>query len=175
MEPMRVAAIGRTGRGDWGHALDRIWSGMDAARLVAVADDGPDGPAAARARNELPADAGFADWRRMIATVKPDVVAICQRWIDAHAEMAIAAAEAGVKGIFVEKPFVPTRAQADAVIAACRKSGTKLCVAFPTRHAPPYPVIRALIDDGRIGRVLELRGRGKEDVRGGGEDLTVTA
>jgi len=51
MEPMRVAAIGRTGRGDWGHALDRIWSGMEAARLVAVADDGPDGPAEAVARN----------------------------------------------------------------------------------------------------------------------------
>ena len=174
MEPMRVAAIGRTGRGDWGHALDRIWSGMEAARLVAVADDGPDGPAEAVARNALPADAGYADWRRMIAAVKPDVVAICQRWIDAHAEMAIAAAEAGVKGIFMEKPFVPTRAQADAVIAACRKSGTKLGLAYANRHAPTYAQVRALIEDGRIGTVLELRGRGKEDTRGGGEDLWVT-
>lgn len=173
MEPLRVAAIGRTGRGDWGHDLDRIWSGIEAARLVAVADDGPEGPAAAVARNELPADAGHADWRRMIAAVKPDVVAICQRWIDAHAEMAIAAAEAGAKGIFMEKPFVPNRTEAEAVIAACRKSGTKLCVAFPTRYAPAYPVIRELIDDGRIGKVLELRGRGKEDARGGGEDLAV--
>jgi predicted dehydrogenase len=174
MQAIRVAAIGRTGRGDWGHDLDRIWSGMESARLVAVADDGPDGPAEAVARNELPADAGFADWRRMIAAVKPDVVAICQRWIDAHAEMAIAAAEAGVRGIFMEKPFVPTRAQADAVIAACRKSDTKLGLAYANRHAPAYAQVRDLIEDGRIGKVLELRGRGKEDARGGGEDLWVT-
>jgi predicted dehydrogenase len=110
----------------------------------------------------------------MITDVKPDVVAICQRWIDAHAEMAIAAAEAGVKGIFMEKPFVPTRAAADAVIAACRKSGTKLGLAFANRHAPAYAIVRDLIEDGRIGKVLEFRGRGKEDARGGGEDLWVT-
>jgi len=30
-----------------------------------------------------------------------------------------------------------------------------------------------LILDGKIGKVLELRGRGKEDSRGGGEDLWV--
>jgi dihydrodipicolinate synthase/N-acetylneuraminate lyase len=40
--------------------------------------------------------------------------------------MAIAAAEAGAKGIFMEKPFVRTRAEADSVIAACRKAGAKL-------------------------------------------------
>jgi predicted dehydrogenase len=41
------------------------------------------------------------------------------------------------------------------------------------RHSPAYAAARDLIEDGRIGRVLELRGRGKEDARGGGEDLWV--
>jgi predicted dehydrogenase len=34
-------------------------------------------------------------------------------------------------------------------------------------------VVRDLIGDGRLGDVLELRARGKEDKRGGGEDLMV--
>jgi predicted dehydrogenase len=109
----------------------------------------------------------------MLAEVKPDIVAICMRHIDCHAEMAIAAAEAGVKGIFMEKPFVRTLAEADAVIAACRKANSKLSLAFVNRHSPAYAAARDLIEEGRIGKVLELRGRGKEDARGGGEDLWV--
>jgi predicted dehydrogenase len=95
------------------------------------------------------------------------------RHIDCHAEMAIAAAESGVKGIFMEKPFVRTAAEADAVIAACRSSGTKLALAMVNRHSPTYGIVRDLVEDGRIGRLLELRGRGKEDARGGAEDLWV--
>lgn len=176
MDALRVAAIGRTGRGDYGHAIDELWRGLPGVELVAVADESPEGLAKACGRHGL--DAGrpgvaFTDWRKMLAEVKPDVVAICMRQVDCHAEMAIAAAESGVKGIFMEKPFVRTPAEADAVIAACRKAGTKLSLAFVNRHSPSYLAARDLIEEGRIGTVLELRGRGKEDQRGGAEDLWV--
>ena len=171
--PLRVAAIGRSGRGDWGHAIDELWQRQPGTEIVAVADESPDGLAKAVARHGLAATAGFADWRGMLAAVKPDIVAICMRQIDCHAEMAIAAVEAGAKGIFMEKPFVRTPAEADAVIAACRKAGTKLSVAFVNRHSSAYLAARDLIEGGRIGTVLEIRGRGKEDHRGGGEDLWV--
>jgi len=176
MEPLRVAVIGRTGRGDWGHAIDELWRDLAGARIVAVADDHEEGLAKAAARLGLDASqpgAAHRDWRAMLAEVKPDVVAICMRHVDCHAEMAIAAAEEGAKGIFIEKPFVRSPAEADAVIAACTKAGTKLAVAFVNRHAATYAAVRDLIEDGKIGRVLELRGRGKEDQRGGGEDLAV--
>lgn len=173
MDALKVAAIGRTGRGDWGHQIDELWTGLPGVELVAVADEAEEGLAKAVARHELPAAAGFRDWRQMLATVQPDIVAICMRDLDCRAEMAIAAAAAGVKGIFMEKPFVPTRAAADAVIKACTRSNTKLALAFVNRHAPAYAAVRDLIETGRIGKVLELRGRGKEDQRGGGEDLHV--
>ena len=173
MAMLRVAAIGRTGRGDWGHAIDELWTRVDGATLVAVADDSEEGLAKAVARDGLDAAAGFRDWRKMLADVKPDIVAICMRHIDCHAEMAVAAAEAGAKGIFLEKPFVRTLAEADAVIDACRRSGTKLSVAFVNRHSPAYAAAKDLIEDGRIGQVLEIRCRGKEDKRGGGEDFWV--
>jgi len=176
MDALRVAAIGRTGRGDWGHAIDELWAGVDGVQLVAVADESEEGLAKAVVRNKLDASrpgVAFRDWRQMLADVKPDIVAICMRHIDCHAEMAIAAAEAGVKGIFLEKPFVPTPAAADAVIAACRQANTKLALAYVNRHSPAYAAARDLIEDGRIGKVLEIRCRGKEDKRGGGEDLWV--
>ena len=176
MAPLRVAAIGRSGRGDWGHAIDQLWGGVEGAELVAVADESEEALAKAVERNKLDASRPgvvHRDWKAMLTEVKPDIVAICMRHIDCHAEMAIAAAEAGVKGIFMEKPFVRTLAEADAVIAACKKSNSKLTLAFVNRHAPAYAAARDLIEDGRIGKVLELRGRGKEDARGGGEDLIV--
>jgi predicted dehydrogenase len=176
MDALRVAAIGRTGRGDWGHAIDELWAGVDGVQLVAVADESEEGLAKAVVRNKLDASrpgVAFRDWRQMLADVKPDIVAICMRHIDCHAEMAIAAAEAGVKGIFLEKPFVPTPAATDAVIAACRKANTKLALAYVNRHSPAYAAARDLVEDGRIGKVLEIRCRGKEDKRGGGEDLWV--
>jgi predicted dehydrogenase len=172
-EPLRIAAIGRTGRGDWGHAIDELWQGLPGTRFVAVADESAEGLAKAVDRHGLEPAAGFTDWRKMLVDVKPDIVAICMRHVDCHAEMAIAAAEAGARGIFLEKPFVRTPAEADAVIAACRKAGTKLSVAFVNRHSASYLAARDLIGEGRIGDVLELRGRGKEDRRGGGEDLWV--
>ncbi len=172
-EGFRVAAIGRTGRGDWGHSIDTIWRDLPGATLVAVADESAEGLAQAVERNRLAPAAGYRDWKAMLAAVKPDVVAICMRHVDCHAEMAIAAAEAGAKGIFMEKPFVRTPAEAAAVIAACTKAGTKLSLAFVNRHSDAYLAVRDLIEAGQIGKVLELRGRGKEDGRGGGEDLCV--
>ncbi len=176
MDTMRVAVIGRTGRGDWGHAIDELWADVEGAQLVAVADESADGLAKATSRLQVDASnpgVAFRDWRAMLAEVKPDIVSVCMRHIDCHAEMAVAAAEAGVKGIFMEKPFVRTPVEADAVIAACRTSGTKLALAMVNRHSPTYSIVRDLLEDGRIGRLLELRGRGKEDARGGGEDLWV--
>ena len=172
-ERLRVAVIGRTGRGDYGHAIDELFRELPGAEVVAAADDDAAGLAKAAGRHELEPAAAFADWRKMLAATKPDVVAICMRHIDCHAEMAIAAAEAGARGILMEKPFVPTPAEADAVVAACEKAGTKLSLAFVNRHAGTYAAVRDLIEDGRIGRLLELRARGKEDKRGGGEDLWV--
>ncbi|NCX98474.1 MAG: gfo/Idh/MocA family oxidoreductase [Planctomycetia bacterium] len=172
-ERLRVAVIGRTGRGDYGHAIDELFREQPGAVVVAAADEDAAGLAKAAERHALEPAAAFADWRTMLAEAKPDVVAICMRHIDCHAEMAIAAAEAGARGILMEKPFVRTPGEADAVVAACEKSGTKLTLAFVNRHSGTYAAVRDLIEDGRIGRVLELRARGKEDKRGGGEDLWV--
>ncbi|MFM8220592.1 MAG: gfo/Idh/MocA family oxidoreductase, partial [Planctomycetaceae bacterium] len=49
----------------------------------------------------------------------------------------------------------------------------RVAIAHQTRYCPIIPVVRKLIADGIIGTVLEIRARGKEDARGGAEDLWV--
>ena len=64
-----------------------------------------------------------------------------------------------------------TLVEADDMVAACEEKNVKLAIAFQTRYSPMLPIIRGMIEDGMIGELLELRGRGKEDRRGGGQDL----
>jgi predicted dehydrogenase len=166
----RAAVIGRTGRGNYGHGIDTVWKEIPNVELVAVADDDKAGLAAATKR--LGVEQGFLDYREMLDRVKPDVVGIAQRWVDKHAEMAIACAERGIH-MYMEKPLCATLAEADAMVEACERTHVKLAVGHITRYSPLVGTVQELIDKGKIGRVLEFRGRGKEDRRGGSEDLWV--
>lgn len=166
----RAAVIGSTGRGDYGHGLDVVWLAFPEVELVAVADDDKAGLAAAMQRLNL--TRGYTDYRQMLDEVKPDVVSICPRWIDQHHDMVVAAAQRGIH-MYLEKPFCRTLAEADSIITECERTHTRLAIAHQTRYSPKVQVVRELIGSGRLGRLLEFRGRGKEDARGGGEDLWV--
>ena len=168
---LRVGIIGHTGRGNYGHGLDTVWLRSPEVEIVAVADANESGLAKAEAR--LKTDNGFTKYREMIASAKPDIVAVCPRHADQHHDMALAAIEGGAKGIYIEKPFCGTPAEADSLVAACAKHGAKLAVAHRNRYRPTLAVIDKMVADGKIGKLLEIRGRGKGDRRGGGEDLWV--
>jgi len=166
----RIGVIGSTGRGNYGHGLDTAWSALPETEVVAVADDNADG--LARTAGKLNVSQRFRDYREMINRAKPDIVAVGPRWVDQHAEMALAAIEQGVH-VFMEKPLCRTLEEADRLVAACEKHNVKLAVGHPTRYSPKMETVQRLISEGAIGRVLEFRSRGKEDRRGGGEDLWV--
>ena len=168
--PYRAAVIGRTGRGDYGHGLDVAMLNQPKLTVVGVADDDPKGLAAAAKR--LGVERAYADYRELLDREKPQFVAVAPRWIDCHKEMILACAERGIH-VFSEKPLAPTLADCDAIVAACERSHTKLAIAFQTRYSPRFERVKELIANGEIGEVLELRGRGKEDRRGGGEDMMV--
>src|SRR5262249_54109307 len=97
---------------------------------------------------------------------------IATRWLNWHKEMVIACAEAGAS-IFLEKPLCPTLAEADEMIAACDKHHVKCAVAHQTRYSPQVKIIKQMVADGKLGDPIEIRARGKEDTRGGGQDLMV--
>ena len=170
-KPLTVAAIGHTGRGNFGHGLDTVWLHLSEAEVIAAAD--PDQAGLAAELKKLNIERGFRDYRQMLAEVRPDIVAVCPRHADQHRDMVVACAQAGVKGIYIEKPFCRTPAEADEMKAACDEHKVKLAVAHRNRYHPTLEVIDRLIADGKIGRLLEIRGRGKGDRRGGAEELWV--
>jgi len=166
----KVAVIGRTGRGNYGHGLDVVWNDVEQAEVVAVADPDPQGRAAAAKR--LKAQKSYADYRRMLETERPQIVSVAPRWLDCHHDMVLACAEFGCH-VFLEKPMCRNLQQADAMIGALEKRNLKLAIAHQTRYSPALAHAQKAISEGLLGDILELRGRGKEDRRGGGEDLMV--
>lgn len=170
-ETYRVGVIGRTGRGNYGHGIDTLWRDVPRAQVVAVADDDPAGLQAAQQRTAAPA--AYADYRRMLETERLDIVAIGPRWLDAHAELAVAALEHGCH-VYMEKPFCRSPEEADRIVRAAEMRHRLLAIAHQTRWSPLLLRVLEEVRGGLIGRVLELRGRGKEDPRrGGGEDFWV--
>ncbi len=169
--PYRTAVIGSTGRGDYGHGLDLAVLSQPKLAVIAVADQDPGGRA--QAANRLGVERAYADYRGMLEREKPQFVVVAPRWLDGHKDMILACAEHGVLGIFCEKPLAPDLAACDAIVEACERSHVKLAMAFQTRYSPRYERVKSMIAGGAIGEMLELRGRGKEDRRGGGEDLMV--
>ncbi len=166
----RAAVIGRTGKGNYGHGLDVVWQHIPGVQLVAVADENKQG--LAESARKLNVDKAFTDYRKMLDDVKPDVVSIGPRWLDQHHDMVVETSSRGIH-IYLEKPFCRTLEEADAMVQACESSHVKLAIAHQTRYSPKIAVVKSLIEEGKIGDVLEFRGRGKEDRRGGGEDLWV--
>lgn len=170
-QPYRTAVIGRTGRGDYGHSLDVAVLNNPKLQVIAVADDNADG--LAKAAKRLGVNKAYEDYRVMLEREKPQVVVVAPRWLDGHKDMILAAAEHGALGVFCEKPLAPDLTSCDAIVDACERKHVKLAMAFQTRYSPRYERVKALVAEGAIGDVLELRARGKEDKRGGGEDLMV--
>ncbi len=168
---LRVGLIGHTGRGNYGHGIDTMWSFLPETEIVAIADADATGLAAEL--KKLNVTKGYADYLKMLTETKPDIVAIGPRHIDQHRDMCLAAIAAGAKGIYMEKPFCRSLAEADEIIAAAEKTGTKIALAHRNRYHSVLPVIAQLIKDGALGQVLEVRARGKEDKRGGSLDLWV--
>lgn len=167
----RVAVIGHTGRGNYGHGLDKVWLEIADAEIVGVADADPKG--LAKTSKSLGSVKGFPDYRQMLAETRPEFVSVAPRHADQHRDMILAAIEAGAKGVYVEKPFCRTPAEADEIIHAAARSGTRIAIAHRNRYHPVMAQLKRMIADGQFGRVLEYRGRGKSDHRGGAEDLWV--
>jgi predicted dehydrogenase len=138
--------------------------------IVAVADENPEGLKAAAER--LRVRAAYTHWDKMLREVRPEIVVIGPRWVDCHLDMVLAAAEVGAS-IFMEKPMGRTPAECDTMIAACDQAKVKMVVAHNMRTCPILDVVQEKIAAGIIGDLQEIRCRGKEDRRAGGEDMMV--
>ena len=104
------------------------------------------------------------DWRRLIGRDDVDAVDICTPG-DTHAEIAIAALEAG-KHVLCEKPLANSVAEAEAMAEAAARATTRgvlSMVGFTYRRVPAIALARKLVADGRIGRIYHVRAQYLQD------------
>jgi len=108
---------------------------------------------------------GFAehttDWRSAIRRADVDLVDICTPG-DSHAEIAIAAAQAG-KAILCEKPLANSVAEAEAMTDAVRAAGVPNLVCHNYRRVPAIALAKRMLEEGRLGEIRHFRGAYLQD------------
>jgi predicted dehydrogenase len=101
------------------------------------------------------------DWKKMIARDDIDAVDICTP-NDMHAEIAIAAAEAG-KMILCEKPLARTVAEAKTMLDAVEKAGVKNTVWYNYRRVPAVTLAKNIVASGKLGKIFHYRANFLQD------------
>ncbi|MEQ4718938.1 Gfo/Idh/MocA family oxidoreductase [Nonomuraea sp. B19D2] len=95
------------------------------------------------------------DWRELIKRDDVQIVDICTPG-DTHAEIAIAALQAG-KHVLCEKPLANTVEEAEAMVRAAAAAPGKSMVAFNYRRVPAVALARRFVEEGRIGEIRHVR------------------
>ncbi|MGW7285895.1 Gfo/Idh/MocA family protein [Streptomyces sp. NPDC054847] len=127
-------------------------------RPVLAAIAGRDAAAVRAAAGKHGWAAAETDWRALVARDDVQLVDVCTPG-DSHAEIAIAALEAG-KHVLCEKPLANSVAEAEAMVAAAaraRRNGQLAMVGFNYRRVPALTYARRLIAEGRIGTLRHVR------------------
>ena len=119
----------------------------------------------AKAVEKWAGEFGFArwttNWQEIVEDSRVDLVDITTP-NHLHAEMAIAAAQAG-KHIYCEKPLATTSADAARSVAEVEKSGVISIVGFNYLKNPAQAFARQLIEAGELGEITLFRGTFDQD------------
>jgi len=92
-----------------------------------------------------------ADFDRMIAETKPDTVIVTS--VDrTHAHYIVRAMELGCD-VITEKPMTTDAATCREILAAVERTGRRLRVAFNYRYSPVRAAVKALLQQGTIGKI----------------------
>jgi myo-inositol 2-dehydrogenase/D-chiro-inositol 1-dehydrogenase len=141
--PLRIGVIG-VGRIGRMHA-ELLARQVPGATVGAVYD--PFDAAAREVADQLgvPSAASVAD----LLAADVDAVAICSS-TDTHAELLVAAAEAG-KAIFCEKPVSLDLAVVDRALEAVEAAGVPFQIGFNRRFDPAHAAVREAVASGAVG------------------------
>jgi predicted dehydrogenase len=133
-----------------GHAF---WPMPLAPRLVAVAGRNPQRAAELAARFGY--ETTYPRWEELIADPRVELFDNAgPNYL--HAEPCIAAAKAG-KHVVCEKPLARNALEARRMLQAVQAAGVKHMCAFNYRFLPAIRLAKQVIQDGRLGRILQCR------------------
>jgi len=162
-----IIGLGYIGAGDdesgqaIGGQLVKNLDGTHAAALAGhpnielVAGSTRDAGRRERFEKRYPGAKTYSDFREMLTAESLDIVSVAT-YAKVHAPMTIAAAQAGVKAVYCEKPIATTLADSEAMIQACESSNTLLVLNHNRRFNPNYRKLRDLIAAGELGDLCSV-------------------
>jgi len=146
-QPVRLAVLGAglIGRRHVAHIL-----ASPEAELAAIVDPSPAGKAFA----ETVGAAWHADFAALFAAGKPDgvIIATPNQLHVAHGLQAVAA---GLPAL-IEKPLADDIEGAERIVAAAEKASVPILTGHHRRHNPMIRRAKAIIDEGRLGRIVAV-------------------
>lgn len=97
----------------------------------------------------------YDDYRTMFEEQRPDIVSIVTP-DHLHTEPVLAAIDAGVRGIFCEKPLATSLEEADRIVAAARAAGVTMNINYTRRWFPEYAEARRVVRSGQLGTLSQI-------------------
>lgn len=124
-------------------------------------------------RWQIPSDNMYSDYREMLAKEDLDIVSVCT---SARVRSTIVQdlARAGVKAIWAEKPIALSLEEADTMVRVCDEEGVALAINCARRWNPLYTQVKRVIDEGQIGKVLQVTANAPCDLSHNGSHLLDT-
>ncbi len=133
----------------------------DTFRVTAVAEPIADRREYIKREHDIPDDMCFESWEPLLSKPRlADAAVICTMDRD-HLAPALAAIRQGYD-LLLEKPVCPTPEECYLIEKEAKKYGVKVLVCHVLRYTAFFRAIKRLIDDGTLGRVINIQHR--EDV-----------
>lgn len=147
-----IAGLGSRGLQTYARCLEKF---ADRAKIVAVADIRPDRVQVAAQRYNIPAEMCFDSVEHMLEVPRlADVLFICTP-DDVHYQPAIQALNLGYH-LLLEKPAARTAEECRHIASLAEEKGLNVVVCHVLRYTVFYQTIKQLIDQGRIGDVMNI-------------------
>ncbi len=123
-------------------------------QVVGICDSQPERMQRAIAAFGLGVNQVFTDWQHCIDQAQPDLILLCPSTGD-HALWIERLAPLGLP-MLMEKPMAQSLHDADRMIAACERHQVLWAINWPLVWVATHQMTKSLIDEGRIGKVLEV-------------------
>lgn len=149
--PVRV---GVAGLGYWGPNLARNLAALPGVELAWLCDAAE--PARERLAGAFPGARLTGAIEDLLGDPELDAVVLATP-VPTHAELAVAAAQAG-KHCFVEKPLATSAADAERAVAAAERAGRILMVGHLLEYHPAVARLKELLDGDELGDLFYLYG-----------------
>jgi len=149
----RIAMVGTGVRGMnfWGVAvLERFGEHVD---FVGLCDINPGRVEYAKQVMKVSCPT-FTDFDKMMAAVKPEIVLVMTTDSE-HDKQIVRALEMGAD-VITEKPMTTDEVKCRSILAAEKKTGRKVHVAFNYRFSPYFTRLKQLLSENRIGKVTSV-------------------